>query len=300
MTGTPFADRLAAAIDAAGSPVCVGLDPVYDKLPGELRCGTGGLASSPGSGPVPAIARFCEGLLEACRGIAPVVKPQSACFERFGSEGLACLRHVCRRAREMGYLVLLDAKRGDIGISAEHYAAFAFDQMAADAVTLSGYLGPDTLEPFLTDPSRGIFVLVRTSNPGSDAVQSARLADGRTVAELLADHVDTLGRSRLGVRGLSSVGAVVGATKAADAAALRARMPHTVFLIPGYGAQGGSASDLKPMLIPNAATPAQSGLLVTASRSVIYAFGQDSTDWTTKVERAARAMAAEVAAIVRA
>ncbi len=296
MGDTPFADRLAEALDRAGSPVCVGLDPVYEKLPGELRCGTGGLAGGAGlgAGPVAAIARFCEGVLEACRGVMGVVKPQAACFERYGADGVACLKHVCDRARGMGFLVLLDAKRGDIGVSAEHYAAFAFDYLRADAVTVSGYLGPDTIEPFLKHDGRGVFVLVRTSNPGSDAVQSARLADGRTVAEMMADHVRSLGEKHLGRCGLSGVGAVVGATKAADAAALRARMPRTVFLIPGYGAQGGTAEDLRRMVIPGARTAGASGLLVTASRSVIYAYGEDSTEWMGKVRAAAERMGGEV------
>jgi orotidine-5'-phosphate decarboxylase len=299
---TLFADRLAAALDAAGSPVCVGLDPVYEKLPSALRCGTGGLASQQAdAGPVAAIARFCEGVLQACRGVIPVVKPQSACFERYGPEGVALLRHVCLRARELGYLVLLDAKRGDIGVTAEHYAAMAFGQMQADAVTLNGYMGPDTIEPFLKDPSRGVFVLVRTSNPGSDAIQSLRLADGRTVAELLADHVASLGASSVGTCGLSGVGAVVGATKPTDAAALRARMPRQVFLIPGYGAQGGTADDLRRMVIPGARSAGTSGLLVTASRSVIYAFASsqgEAPDWAGAVHAAARGFSAEVRAVL--
>ena len=290
---THFADRLAHNIDRIGSPVCVGLDPVYDKLPGELKCGT------TGGGPVAAIARFCEGVLDACRAHAAVVKPQSACFERYGPEGLACLQHVCRRARELGYTVVLDAKRGDIGVTAEHYAALAFDAMDADAVTVSPYLGPDTIEPFLNhqpaDASRGrgVFVLVRTSNPGSDAVQSLALADGRTVAEMIADHVAVLGGSRRGHRGLAVVGAVVGATKPQDAAALRARMPDTIFLIPGYGAQGGTADDVRRMVRP-AATPGARGVLVTASRSVIYAFTPEGGDWRGEVSAAAAKMAREI------
>src|SRR5262249_2518895 len=133
----------------------------------------------------------------------------------------------------------------------------------ADALTVSGYLGPDTIEPFLK-PGHGAFVLVRTSNPGSDAVQSLPLADGRTIAEMMADHVAALGATRRGKRGLSDVGAVVGATKAADAASLRKRMPDQIFLVPGYGAQGGRLDDVRPMLRPGARWPGDSGVLVTA------------------------------------
>ncbi len=309
--GTSFADRLAQAVDRCGAPVCIGLDPVYEKLPAELRCGT------PGGGPVASIARFCEGVLEAAAGIIPVVKPQSACFERYGSAGVACLEHVCRRARELGYLVLLDVKRGDIGVTAEHYAAACFGALGADAVTVSPYLGPDTLEPFVNAAEagraeagglgRGVFVLVRTSNPGSDAVQSPLLNDGRSVAELVASQVAALGAARRGACGLSSVGAVVGATKAADGAALRRRMPDQVFLIPGYGAQGGTAEDIRGMLRAPAGggplTPGTSGVLVTASRSVIYAFvpgggGGEAPDWQAAVATAARSFAAELRRVV--
>lgn len=302
-----FADRLAAAIDrAGGSPVCVGLDPVYDKLPDELRCGTGGLGG--GGGAVAAIARFCEGVLEAAAGTIPVVKPQAACFERYGSAGVACLEHVIRRAKELGYLVLLDVKRGDIGVTAEHYAAAAFEAMGADALTVSPYLGPDTIEPFakaadavgVSGGDGGVFVLVRTSNPGSDAVQSAKLADGRVVGEMIADMVAQIGSSRVGACGLSSIGAVVGATKAADAAALRARMPNQVFLVPGYGAQGGTADDIRGMLRPARASGGTSGVLVTASRSVIYPSGREGAegDWRAAVAAAARAFASEVRQVI--
>lgn len=305
-----FADRLAAAIDrAGGSPVCVGLDPVYDKLPGELRCGTGGLGG--GGGAVAAIARFCEGVLEAAADTIPVVKPQSACFERYGSAGVACLEHVIRRAKELGYLVLLDVKRGDIGVTAEHYAAAAFEAMGADALTVSPYLGPDTIEPFAkaadgagasggVGGGGGVFVLVRTSNPGSDAVQSAKLADGRVVAEMIADMVAQIGSNRVGACGLSSIGAVVGATKAADAAALRARMPNQVFLVPGYGAQGGTADDIRNMLRPGRTSGGTSGVLVTASRSVIYPSGDFAShgDWRGAVGYAAGKFASEVRQVV--
>ncbi|MGD9688223.1 MAG: orotidine-5'-phosphate decarboxylase [Phycisphaerales bacterium] len=292
-----FADRLAESLNTAGSACCVGLDPVYERLPAGLRCGT------TGGGPVSAIARFCEGVLDAVAGTIPVIKPQSACFERYGAEGVACLAHVCRCARERGLIVVLDAKRGDIGISAEHYAEMAFGSAAcgADAVTVSAYLGADTIEPFLTDPARGVFALVRTSNPGSDSIQSARLGDGRTVAELVADEIARLGATRLGTgpgAGLSSVGVVVGATKAADAAALRRRMPAQVFLIPGYGAQGGTADDIRGMLRSGARSPGTAGVLVSASRSVIYPGGAGAGDWRQAVGVAARAFAAEIGAVV--
>ncbi|MGQ0626896.1 MAG: orotidine-5'-phosphate decarboxylase [Phycisphaerales bacterium] len=284
-----FADRLCSAIDAAGSPVCVGLDPVQQKLPAEVRRRT--------SEPADAFRTFGLGVLEACRGIVPAIKPKAACFERLGPPGLSVLHELIEAGRAMGYVMVLDAKRGDIGITAEHYAESAFGPaVLADALTVSAYLGTDTVAPYLAHPGRGVFVLVRTSNPGSDAVQSVRLADGRTVAEMMADHVAELGRGRLGTCGLSDVGAVVAATKPADAAALRARMPDQYFLIPGYGAQGGTAEDIRALFRPGARSLGTAGVLVTASRSVIYPGpAEASADWEDAIALAARSFAQEVA-----
>jgi orotidine-5'-phosphate decarboxylase len=257
-----FADRLGEAINRRGTPACVGLDPVLDRLPEPIRLAHDDAAT--------AIAAFCSGVIRAVAPIVPAIKIQSACFERFGDHGVRTLRTTVLEARAAGLIVILDAKRGDIGLSAEHYAAAAFEgAAAADALTVSPYLGPDTLEPYLRHRGHGVFVLVRTSNPGSDHVQSCRLQDGRSVAELIADQVAALGRSHVG-RTLSSVGAVVAATKPEDAASLRARMPETIFLVPGYGAQGGTAADLRAMLRPSRTGAGDAGILVTASRSVIY------------------------------
>lgn len=285
----PFSDLLSDRCDARSSIACVGLDPVLEQLPPEVR--------ATHHDPVAAIRAFCMGVIEAVAGAVPVVKPQSACFERYGSRGVAVLEECCRAARDAGLLVLLDVKRGDIGISAEHYAAAA-KHCAAHALTVSGYMGPDTIEPFAAS-GLGVFVLVRTSNPGSDAVQSARLGDGRTIAELLADQVRELGASRVGARGLSNIGAVVGATKAADAAALRARMPHQIFLVPGFGAQGGTAQDIAQM-VRQRGRAGSSGVLVNASRSVIYAkgpAGANQSDWKSHVAAAAVALNRDLAPV---
>jgi orotidine-5'-phosphate decarboxylase len=275
----------------AGSPACVGLDPVLERLPAPVR--------AQHADPVAAIHAFCAGVVDAVAGLVPVVKPQSACFERYGPPGVAALHALIAHARSRGLIVVLDAKRGDIGLTAEHYAHAAFDSAGADAVTLSGYMGPDTIEPFLGRPGTGVFVLVRTSNPGSDAVQAQRLADGRSVAELIADMVHTLGMSRSGARGLSDVGAVVGATKSADAAALRARMPNTIFLIPGYGAQGGTLDDVRACVRPGAKSPGDLGVLVNASRSVLYPAGGggDGPDFAAHVRAAAARLRDELAGL---
>jgi orotidine-5'-phosphate decarboxylase len=164
--------------------------------------------------------------------------------------------------------------------------------MAAGWTTVSAYLGTDSLLPFLA-PGHGAFALVRTSNPSGDAVQQQRLADGRSVAEMVADLVAQAGAAFVGASGFSALGAVVGATKRADAAALRERMPQQVFLVPGFGAQGGGVDDVLPCFRADGR-----GALVTASRSVIYAFGAGDRDWASAVRRAAEELRTQIGAAV--
>jgi orotidine-5'-phosphate decarboxylase len=240
------------------------------------------------------MATFCRGVLRACDGLAAAVKFQSACFERYGAEGVSLLTGLAAEAARMGYAVILDAKRGDIGITAEHYAAAA-KATGAHAITVNGYLGPRTIEPYLA-AGLGVFVLVRTSNPDSDVMQSPRLQDGRSVAEMMADQVGILGEQYVGRHGYSDVGAVVGATKAEDGSALRARMPRQVFLVPGYGAQGGTAADIRALM--DGRIEYGGGVLVTASRSVIYAFDAADAAWEKGVKRAAMKFADEIRAVV--
>lgn len=278
-----FADMLAGSIGRVGSPLCVGLDPVADRMPGEAAG-----ASAPER-----FVAFGELVIDAVAGVAAAVKPQSACFERYGSAGFAALEKTCRAAKDAGLVLVLDAKRGDIGISARHYAAMVAG-LGADAVTVNAYLGPETVEPYL-DADLGVFVLVRTSNPGSDAVQARQLAGGETVAEMMGEHVADLGARHVGAHGVSGVGAVVGATQSHDAEALRQLMPDQVFLVPGLGAQGGAAGDLRPMLRAKRTGVADCGVLATASRSVIYPDGQGA--YADRVRSAARSLASEVAAV---
>lgn len=278
------ADRLLASVDASGAPVCVGLDPVAEKLPAALRPAAGDAAASA------AIEAFSTGVIDSVAGIVPAVKVQAACFERHGPEGVAALARVlAHAARTAGLEVILDFKRGDIGISAEHYAASARGAFGAGWTTVSAYLGTDSLLPFLA-PGHGAFALVRTSNPSGDALQALRLADGRTVAESVADLVAATGSAHVGARGFSALGAVVGATKRSDAAALRERMPQQLFLVPGFGAQGGGVDDVLPCFRADGR-----GALVTASRSVIYAFGPGDSDWRSAVRRAAEDLRSQIA-----
>ncbi len=240
------ADRLLAAIERAGSPVCVGIDPVVQRLPAAWRpvdCNADAC--------VAAIRSFSIGVLDAVAPHVACVKLQSACFERYGVPGVEALQAVAAAARERNLQVVLDAKRGDISVSAEHYAHAVFGEPGtrpagtADWLTINSYFGADGIRPFLR-PGHGVFALVRTSNPGGDRVQAARLEDGRTVAEHVAAMVAEVGADSLGAGGYSALGAVVAATKPDEAAALRAMMPQQVFLVPGFGAQGGDAESVRP------------------------------------------------------
>ena len=271
-------ERLAARLQDA-APVCVGLDPVATRLPDPID----------GADPVKAIERFSNGVLDAVAGVVPCIKIQAACFERYGHLGVAAMERVIARARDAGFVVIFDAKRGDIGISATHYAAGAA-ATGADWITLNGYLGEDGITPFL-DAGLGVFVLVRTSNPSGDEIQAPVCGDG-TVAGLVAGMVDRLGRGN-GRSGPASVGAVVGATKPEAAATLRARMPEAPFLLPGYGAQGGGAEGVQAALDGDGG-----GVLVTASRSIIHAFVDRPGDWKTAVHEAAVDFAGAIRGIV--
>jgi orotidine-5'-phosphate decarboxylase len=282
-----FADRLLAACELKGAPVCVGLDPVLEKLPSAFDV----------NDPLGAIELYCFGVIDAVCDMVPAVKPQSACFERYGAPGVAVYHEVVAHAKAAGLVVVGDAKRGDIGTSSAHYAAgLLADPHGCDTLTVNGYLGGDGLEPFqqvAVDAGKGLFVLVRTSNPGGDAIQSLPLEDGRTVCEAVGDVVADLGSSCIGQTGYSNVGMVVGATKPQDAATLRERYPQQIFLVPGFGAQGGGAEDVKACFKGDG-----TGALITASRSVIYAFDQDDRNWQRTVAEAAAKLRDDIAMIL--
>ncbi|BAM03399.1 orotidine-5'-phosphate decarboxylase [Phycisphaera mikurensis] len=253
-----FATRLAAAVDRRGGAACVGLDPVLEKVPHRN-----------GGDPVAAIEAFSLRVVEAVAGLVPAVKLQMACFERYGSRGVAAAERVLGAAGEAELLTIADAKRGDIGVSAAHYAAaFTAGPLAADAVTVSPYLGFDTLVPFreaAAAAGTGVFVLVRTSNPGGDDLQSLRTPGGG-VAEVVAAGIERMNGGLQAGEAYGPVGAVVGATRPAVAEALRVRMPRSILLVPGIGAQGGDPAALSALFDARG-----HGALLTASRSVIYA-----------------------------
>lgn len=277
-----FGDRLAGRVAERRSQIVLGLDPDPARLwprAAELTEGAGGDAAARAAR---AVTAHCRLVLEAAGEQCVAVKPQVACFERLGAPGWASLHEVARDARERGLIVIADAKRGDIDISARAYGQAFFGGtstpfgevpgLGADALTANPLLGRDALAP-LVDAARevggGLLVLVRTSNPGAADVQDQVLADGRTVSAALAAMVDELGRPGTGDAGLADVGAVTGATVPERLEALRAAMPHAVLLLPGIGPQGASGHGLAPAFAPGPA-----GGLVSASRAIVFAHEQ--------------------------
>jgi orotidine-5'-phosphate decarboxylase len=283
---THFSDRLADSVERKQSQLVVGLDPVLELLPDELQA----------EAPADALVRFCCGIVDAVARFAVAVKPQSAFFEAHGSEGVRACEQVCAYARAAGLLVIADAKRGDIGSTARAYAAAFVEPRGdapplADAMTVNPYLGRDALEPFLDAARRegaGIFCLVKTSNPGGADVQDVVLTDGRRLWEHVADLVCELGEELLGERGLSSLGAVVGATFPHEVARARELLPQAPLLLPGIGAQGGSPTELAA-----AFNAGPGSALVSASRSVIYAYRTVGGDWRAAAAAEAERLARE-------
>jgi len=288
-----FADRLAETVERKRTQLVVGLDPRLDVLPMELR----GEAVLGRAAAASAVARFCKGIVDAVGPYVVGVKPQSAFFEALGSDGIRALEEVCDYARSTGLLVIVDAKRGDIGSTARAYATAFLEPRdggtpLADAMTASPYLGHDAVEPFLAACRRhgaGVFFLVRTSNTGAADVQDLTLSDGRPLWQYLAALVHEWGQPLVGEGGLSSVGAVVGATYPRAVSEARRLMPQTPILLPGVGAQGATPAD-----VARAFTSGPASALVTASRSVIYAFRGTEEDWRAAAAAVAERLAAQV------
>ena len=288
-----FADRLAKAVDAKRSQLLVGLDPRSELLPVELR---GETYLSRGAA-ADACARFCRGLIDAVAPYVVGVKLQLAFFEALGADGLRAYEDVRDYARAATLLVVADAKRGDIGSTARAYADDYLEsggegQLPVDALTINPYLGSDSVEPFLAACRRsgaGLFVVVRTSNAGSADIQDLALSDGRRVWQQVAELVNEWGAGLVGERGLSSVGAVVGATYPRAVAEARRLMPQAVLLLPGIGAQGATPAD-----VARAFTSGPASALVPVSRAVIYAFRVEGADWRKAAAAEAARLRSEV------
>lgn len=243
MTMDPFGTRLTAALHRTGTPLCMGIDPHAAMIPPLF--GDAGTAGSPDA--IRAIGDFVMECLNAAKGRVPAIKPQVAFFEAQGPQGVQILADLQRAAVDAGLLVIIDAKRGDIGSTSTAYAEAWIGHDApfpSDALTVNPYLGIDTLDPFLQRAdaqSAGLFVLVRTSNPGAGDLQDLDV-DGAPVFTRLADRLAPLAASRTAECGWSSLGIVAGATWPEEAVKLRDQLPTSPFLVPGFGAQGGSAT----------------------------------------------------------
>jgi orotidine-5'-phosphate decarboxylase len=284
---TGFGDHLAGCVQRRRSQIVLGLDPDPARLWPEAVEMAEGIGSRPARAPgaaaeraARAVAAHCRLVLDAAGEECVAVKPQVACFERLGAPGWAALAEVMRDAAQRGLLVIADAKRGDIDVSARAYAQAFFGTtptpfgevqgLGADALTASPLLGRDSLAPLIEaarERGAGLFVLARTSNPGAADIQDRELADGGTVSAAVARMISELGAPGVGESGLSDVGAVIGATAPERMEALRELTPHAVWLLPGIGAQGASGRDLAPAFAPGPA-----GGVVSASRAIVYAF----------------------------
>lgn len=291
-----FADRLWAAVQEKDSQVCVGLDPHLDRLPAHL--------AQQSDTPARAVERFCCQIVEAVAPDCVAAKLQTAYFEVLRDEGWQVLWSVAACARRQGLLVIIDGKRNDIGSTAQAYAeAYLRGDGAADAITVNPYLGIDGVQPFIKaaqDTGRGLFVLVKTSNPSSGQLQDLPLqteSGEKLVYQHVADLVAEWSEPLIGECGYSSIGAVVGATYPEQLAELRGRLPHVPFLVPGYGAQGGTAEDIAPAFDGTGL-----GAIVNSSRGIIFAYQQShlpSEGFAEAAARAAAQMKQEINAVLR-
>jgi orotidine-5'-phosphate decarboxylase len=292
-----FGDQLAYRIKELQNPSVVGLDPRLDKIPNYIKGEAIKKFDKTPQAAAEAIFMFNQGLIDAISDIVPAVKPQIAFYECYGHHGLEAYQRTVAYAQKKGMLVIGDVKRSDIGSTAEAYAeghlgmvdvfGIPTPMINSNAVTVNPYLGSDGINPFTKvckEQGKGIFVLVRTSNESGDEIQGLAVGD-ELVDEVVAGLVEGWGRELIGESGFSSVGAVVGATYPEEARELRLRMPNQLFLVPGYGAQGGGAEDAKPCFHANG-----TGAIVSSSRGIIFAYLDDKLTERAYAE-AARAAA---------
>ena len=272
-------DNLIDKIKEKDNPTVIGLDPRYEMIP---KCITQKYAPTL-EGASKAIIEFNKRLIDATYDIIPAVKPQIAFYEMFGIEGMKAFKETCEYAKQKGMIVIADIKRGDIGSTAEGYSnAFLGKTKIANKeesifdvefVTLNPYMGIDSIKPFIEDCkkyNKGIFILIKTSNPSSGDIQDVKMKDGEELYTKVAKLVENWGEDLRGEYGYSSVGGVVGATYPEQLESLRKVAPHTFFLIPGYGAQGGKANDIAKAFDSNGI-----GGIVNSSRGLMCAYKSD-------------------------
>ena len=302
-------DVLQEKIREKKNPTVAGLDARIEYVPEYIRKEAFAKYGVGLKGAVEAIWQFNVGLIDALCNIVPAVKPQSAYYENLGWQGMEMLERTIRYAKEKGLFVIADIKRGDIGSTATAYAegwlsgapieGQVFKSFDADCVTLNGYMGSDSIKPFL-EAAKGedkcAFVLVKTSNPGSGELQDVKAADGRTIYEVMGELNEQIAAGTEGKYGFTMAGAVTGATYPQQIQDLRTRLPHTFFLVPGYGAQGGTAADVK-----YAFNEKGHGAIVNSSRGIMCAWkktGGDGHDFQEAARNAAIAMRDDIAQFV--
>lgn len=310
---TSFATRLHDAIQKKGTPALVGIDPRFDQLPEPVVMAAGMRRAAERQSMVAgAFEEFCFRLIDVVAPLVPAVKPQAAFFEACGPAGTRVLARVIRRARDQGLVVICDAKRGDIGSTAEAYAdAYLAGEdpdaapWAADALTVNPYLGDDTLQPFVktaNERGAGLYVLVRTSNPGSASFQNHGESDDGTnrLYQKVGQTVEQLSVESAAGESYGSIGAVVGATYPEELKELRELMPHTPLLVPGYGSQGGGAEDVRAAFDANGL-----GAVINSSRGINFAhkkapYAEEFGDarWEEAVEAATKQMIADLATVL--
>ena len=294
-------DKLTEKTIEMQNPTAVGLDTAFEYLPDDLRAGVSDFA-----GAASAIWQFNKKIIDSVYDIVPAVKVQIAYYEQYGAAGLETFIKTLRYAKEKGLIVITDAKRNDIGATASRYSAAFLSETGigekkaqafpSDILTVNGYLGTDGIAPFTEDCKKydkGVFVLVKTSNPSSGELQNLKLADGRTVYECMGDMVELWGEGTVGKYGYSAVGAVVGATHPEEAAVLRKRLPHTFFLIPGYGAQGGNAEMLKCCFRKGG-----TGGIVNNSRGILCAYKKKGGAYYEAARQACLEMKADLLSVL--
>ena len=294
-------DKLIDGIIATQNPTCVGLDTLFDYLPDDMRAGAKTFEDV-----AERVLEFNKKLVDNIADIVPSVKVQIAYYEMYGAAGMKTYFETLKYAKQKGLYVIADAKRNDIGSTASCYAkAFlgetqvnenTLSAFPSDYVTVNGYLGSDGILPFVEEcekHDKGIFVLVKTSNPSGAEIQNVILENGVPMYEYVGGLVEKWGESTVGKYGYSAVGAVVGATHPAEAARLRAVLPHTFFLIPGYGAQGGKAEMLKSCFKENGL-----GGVVNNSRGILCAYKKNGGTYYEAAREACIAMQKDLASVI--
>ncbi len=295
-----LADRLLDVIDEKKNPSVVGLDPRLWRIPDHIKEKAEKEASNPFEAAGKAIVEFNKGIIDGVKDIVPAVKPQVAFYEKYGVEGLKAFKKTINYAQEKDLIVVEDVKRNDIGSTAKAYASAHLGEVDmiegealsfnGDMVTVNPYLGSDGIQPFVEvceEYGKGIFILNKTSNPSSDELQDKVVEDDGKVYELMAEFIEEWGENLRGERGYSSIGAVVGATYPEEAEKLREIMSHAFFLVPGYGAQGGTADDIIPCFDEDGY-----GAIVNSSRGIDYAYEKDEYEYGPEEFREASRQAA--------